>query len=73
MANTYGFSVACACGCGSNPLMVVQGADLQAWRQVAVKGEVTDITCPDCGCAYTIGDGTSQITTVCKSRPSKNP
>lgn len=63
-------TIACTCGCpGGAAMMTVTGGQLAAWRTVAQLGQIQQITCPDCLCEYTLGDGTTQIDTVDQSRP----
>jgi hypothetical protein len=50
--------------------MLVTKGDLSAWRGVAQRGQVSRVTCVNCGCEYALGDGGTQINTVDKSQPS---
>ena len=64
------FTIGCACGCpGGATLLGVTGGQLEAWRVVAQRGQISRLTCPDCGCCYNLADGTTQIDTVDVSKP----
>ena len=64
------FTVNCVCGCPGGALMAVTGGDLAAWRRVAANGQVTAITCSDCGCKHDLEDTGSNVGVVDKSQPS---
>jgi len=53
MTDDYEFTIDCAyC---EDPLMVVTGANAQAWKRDAAAGGHA-VSCPDCGCKYAIID-----------------
>ena len=65
---TYNLTVACGCGCG--PLLAVVGGDLNAWRLVAQRGQISKMTCDDCGCKHNLSDNTTHVGVVDVSEPS---
>src|SRR5580704_2537306 len=60
----------CLCtshGCNGNGLIVASGADLNAWLVAAPN--ITDVTCPACGCIQDLGNGVTHVSQIDKAPP----